>query len=272
MTSAWPSMPPEAVISKLGDRELLQNYCGFASRHRAVVGVTLFRALGEDELQRRSIGLEIVGNFAAALEDVALWFFVLKEWKEGTLLFDLLDRIEIRESEGYAYSSEAAFNELAAWTIADLRREFRLSTDESLLSMGWTELRIREYINLLRDAQESIKSALQARTESERILVSSYNKIKHGALAIAASEGSNIGVSVLLPSRKGPLDPVSGKRKINSGWIPCEDEELRNMVRNTVSVSSAMSAILNLVYANRFDRTWNLPKLPVILADWIDGE
>ncbi len=265
-------MLPDAVISKLGDRELLQNYCGFASRHRAVVSVTLFRALGEDELQRRSIGLELVGNFAAALEDVALWFFVLKEWKEGTLLFDLLDKIKIRESEGHAYSSETAFNELAAWNIADLRRELRLFSDETLLSMGWTEQRIREYINLLRNAQETIKSALQARTESERVLVSSYNKIKHGTVAIAASEGSNIGVSVLLPSRRGPLDPGSGNRKINSGWIPCEDEELRNMVRNTVSVSSAMSAILNLIYANRFDRKWRIPKLPVILADWIDDE
>ena len=262
-------MRPEAVTDKLGDRELLRNYCGFASRHRAVVGVTLFRALGADELQRRSIALEIFGNYVAALEDNALWFHVLRQWKEGLLLFDLLDKIEIRETEGHRYSSEAAIDELSAWTIADLRREFCLPTDGSLLSMGWTEARIKEYITLLRDALETMKSALEARTENERVLVSSYNKIKHGALAVAASEYSEIGVSVMLPSRKGPLDDVSGKRKINTAWILCEDEELRSIVRNTVSISSAMSAILNLIYMSRFDPEWRLPSLPVILAEWM---
>ncbi len=265
-------MHPEDVISKLGDQEVLRNYCVFAGLHRALVGVTLFRALGPDERQRRSIGLEIFGNFVAALEDAALWFFVLKEWADEEPLFDLLDRIEIREAPGHRHSSERALEEISGWTIADLRREFRLPTDDSLLRMGWTEQRLNYYINVLRSALESLKSALEARTDDDRILVSSYNKIKHGALAVATNDHSRIGVSVMIPSRKGPIDPGSGKRKINAGWIPCEDDELARVVKNTMTISTALAAILNLIYASRFDRNWEVPSPPPIVNEWLEGE
>jgi len=268
MASTQDEMRPEAVVNKLGDQELLRNYCEFAGLHRAVTAIILFKSLGTDENQRRSIGLEILGNFAAALEDVALWFYVLREWKEQKeLLFDLLDRINVTESPGHPYSSERALDEMASWTIADLRREFGLPTDQRLLQMGWTERMLNEYINVLRDALEQLREALGVRIESERVLVSSYNKLKHGALAIAASEYSSIGVSVLLPSRRGPRDPVSGKRKINAGWIACDDDDLRGLVDNTVNISSTICAILNLIYKARFDPTWK-GSVPSAVTDW----
>ena len=252
-----------AIVTKLGDQAVLRNYCTFAGMHRAVVAETLFRALGADPNQRRSIGLEITGNFVAALEDVALWFFVLKEWKmEQSLLFDLLDAIQVRESAQSKYSSLVAQNELAKWTIADLRREFGLPTDDELLKRGWTEMILTAHINGLRGALEILRTALEMRTEDEHVLVSSYNKIKHGALAIAATEHSPIDVSVMLSSRRGPLDKASGKRKINTGWMACEGEALRRLVDNTIQVSFALWQILNFLYMARFDPSWKTPPWP----------
>lgn len=261
-------MSGETVVAKLGDREVLKNYCEFAVFHRAMSAITLFKSLGTDENQRRSIGLEILGNFAASLEDTALWFYVLKEWKEEKdLLFDLLDRTIITEGSGHPYSSEKALEEMAVWTIADLRREFGLPTDQRLLHMGWTERELNEHINALRDVLRELREALEMRTEDERVLVSAYNKVKHGTLAIAAKEYSEIGVSVMLSSRRGPIDLKSGKRKIDTGWIDCEDKELAKLVDNTVHTCGNLWAMLNLIYKSRFDQSWQ-GVLPAAITDW----
>jgi hypothetical protein len=259
--------PAEIVVEKLRDQEVLKNYCTFAGLHRARAAVTLFDSLGTDENQRRSIGLEIFANFAAALEDVALWFFVLREWKKGKeLLFDLLDRINVTERPGHAYSSERALDEMARWTIADLRREFGLPADEDLLKKGWTERMLNDHINGLRGALELLRSGLEMRSEDEHGVVSAYNKLKHGALAVASAEHSPIGVSVMLASRRGPRDPASGRRKINVGWIACEDEALRRLVDITLQTSSALWAILNLLYMTRFDAKWRAPHWPYAIG------
>lgn len=266
-------MPSEIeMISRLKDKELLRNYCHFAGIHRARVADSLFRSLGgAEENERRSIGLELLGNLVATLEDAALWFFVLKEWKKGkTLLFDLLDTTKIIESAehpkseraGHAKSSEAALSEMAKWTIADLRREFGLPRDEDLLKQGWTEPMLNQHINGLRAVLHVFKDALELRTEEQRAMVNSYNKIKHGALAIATTEHSSINVSVMLPSRRGSVDPISRKRKINFAWIPCEDEALRSLVGMTIQTSRALWLILNVLYRVRFDPDWESPAWP----------
>ncbi len=73
--------------------------------HRAITAQTLLGSLTQEPNQRRSVGLEIAANFVAALEDVALWYFVLKEWKSGGALFDLIDGIQIRDQADYRYST-----------------------------------------------------------------------------------------------------------------------------------------------------------------------
>ena len=199
-----------------------------------------------------------------------MWFYVLKEWKgQKELLFDLLDSMNIKESDTWSYSSEKALSEMANWTIADLRREFGLPTDQRLLQMGWTERALTEHINALRDALEEIREAFEMRTEDERVLVSAYNKVKHGILAIAAREYSEIGISVMLSSRKGPRDPGSGKRKINTAWIDCENESLGRLVDNTVHTCANLWSMLNLIYKARFDLSWQgVP--PAAIKDWSD--
>lgn len=262
-----PNFQAEAVVEKLGDRELLRNYCNFAGMHRAIIGDILFRNLSQDPIRRRSIALEITANWVAALEDVALWFFALKEWGENrnVLLFDLLDSIQVSEREGAKYITQRALDELAGWTADDMRCMFGLPSDEQLLSWGWTKDMVTEHVAALAEALNRIKQALAFRVQDEGVLVSGYNKIKHGVLAVAASEHSSIGVSVMVPSRRGPKDPVTGKRKINVGWIPCEDKELHNLIRSTLLVCEALWAILCLLYWTRFDNAWVRPEWPVLL-------
>jgi hypothetical protein len=93
-------------------------------------------------------------------------------------------------------------------------------------------------------------------------MVNSYNKIKHGALAIATTEHSSINVSVMLPSRRGSVDPISGKRRINFAWIACGDRALRSLVNITIQTSFILWWILNVLYRTRFDPAWEFPFWP----------
>ena len=247
-------------MAKPTDQAVLKSYCAFAGMHRAIVAQTLIGGLTTDPNERRSVGLELTANFVAALEDVALWYFVLREWKSGEALFDLISRIQIRDQKGHRYSTQVAVDALSDWTIADLRREFGLPSDEELLEYGWTEEELVSYINGLREALVRLTSGLKLRLEDEGILRTSYNKIKHGMLAFPTNEHSEIGVSVKILSRRAPGRPGG---KINEGWRSCDDAALRRLARNAVIVSEALWALLNWIYIYRFDRSWKLPKWPV---------
>jgi hypothetical protein len=151
---------------------------------------------------------------------------------------------------------------MSKWTIADLRREFGLPNDEELIERGWSEEGLRSYINGLREALVRLRSGLELRLEDEGILRTSYNKIKHGMLAFPTSEHSQIGVSVMIISRRAPR-LSGGKAMVNVGWISCDDDALHRLASNAVIVSEALWALLNLIYAYRFDRSWELPEWPV---------
>lgn len=255
----------QLVVDKLSDPAVLRNACEFASLHRALVVKHLRATLpAPDEANElRSVALELTMNYVAALEDAVLWFFVLREWKSGNkLLFDLLDTIQITESRKAPYSSQAALKAIEAWTVADLRREFGLPGDEWLLAHGWSETGINRHISAIREGLERLKKGLELRVGDEGVLCTSYNKIKHGCLAIAATEHSSIGVSVMMSSRRGPLGE-GGKRLINTGWLPCERDELVNVADSTLLITEAMWTFLNLLYTFRFDTGWALPEWPV---------
>ncbi len=255
------------IVARLSNREVIRNYCDFAGMHRAVIAKVLFRSLKEESPEcRRSIGLEIAANFVGALEDAALWFYVLKEWKcnDAVLVFDLLDRIWITEGAGSKFSTQGALEQLDHWSRDDMRREFGIPTDGELRSQGWDDETAAMFEGGFVQALEKIRQALKLRTDDEGTIVASYNKIKHGVLAFATNEHSSIGVSIMIPSRRGQGDPVSRKRKVNVGWIPCDDGQLQILVNVTIHISNAIREILCSVYYFHFDKTWTPPSFPEV--------
>ena len=262
----------QLIVDKLSDPAVLRNACEFAGLHRALVVKHLWATLpAPDEANElRSVALELTMNYVAALEDAVLWFFVLREWKSGDkLLFDLLDSIQVVESRNAKYSSQAALDEIDGWTVADLRRELGLPGDEWLLSHGWSKTGVNRHISAIREGLERLKKGLELRVGDEGVLCTSYNKIKHGCLAIATTEHSSIGVSVMMSSRRGPLGE-GGKRLINTGWLPCEKRELAGFADSTLLITEAMWTLLNILYTFRFDTDWALPEWPVPPLDWTD--
>ena len=255
-------VPSAVIMAKLGDKEFLRNYCEFAGAHRARIAELLFSNLDDEPNRRRSIALELTANYVSAIEDLVLWFFVLKRWRnnEGTL-FDLLNSTSVVERPGNKYSTETALGELRAWTIADLRRELGLPTDDYLLQAGLNERALTNHLNAIRDLLARFREGLELRLEYEHLLVTAYNKVKHGVLAVATTETSRSGISVMIPSR-----PVSGQRKpVNVGWLPCDDEELSKLYVSTLLVSESTFTLLNLIYIGDFDAGWTLPEWPVPL-------
>lgn len=255
----------QIIVDKLSDKALLRNTCEFGILHRALVAQHLWDTMPYtgDANRLRSVALELTANYVASLEDAVLWFFVLKEWKSGGEgLFDLVDRIQVTDSADGKYSTQVALDSIRAWTIADLRREFGLPSDEYLLRHGWSESGANRHINSIREALDRLKEGMGLRVEDEGILRTSYNKIKHGCVAIAASEYSDIGVSVMISSRRGPKGQ-DGKRLINTGWVPCDKSELRKLAYSTLLIVETVYMILNLVYMVKFDSKWILPKWPV---------
>lgn len=253
----------EILVAKLGDAAILRNYCEFAALYRPAVVSTLLGALDKDPLKRRGIAMEIAALYVAALEDLVLWFYALRRWRPNVeLLFDVVDSVFVSEGASSSTSSEKALAEIAGWTPEQLRAEFGLPDDEWLLENGWTQAVLAEHKDGIADLLSFVREAIAQRTSDEGILVTSYNKIKHGALAIAATENSAIGVSVMLASRRGPLDETSGKRKINTGWIACDDADIREIANSVLVTSQVTWAILNLVYMYRCDSTWVAPEWP----------
>ncbi len=242
------------VNQRLQDRELLRNYCTFACFHRARLAHILYEALDDDQDRRRTIGIEIVENYVAMLEDIAMWFFVLRQWARGSKsLFELLEAVEVRESQGWKYSTEAALTEISGWTIADMRREFGMPLDDDLKKFGLSESGLRGHIAAIRDALSLFQESLSLRRSDQGILVVAYNKLKHGLVALSAVENSSIGASVIVASTKGT------PKGLKVGWIPCEDDALAKVVDTTVWAAEALCAVLNILYVARFDNKWVVP-------------
>ena len=255
----------QVIVDKLSDRALLRNACEFGILHRALVVRHLWDTMPDahDANRLRSVALELTANYVASLEDAVLWFFVLKEWKSGGQgLFDLLDGIQVTESATGKYSTLVALDSIRAWTIADLRREFGLPSDEYLLNNGWSDAGVNTHINSMREALDRLKEGMELRAGDEGVLRTSYNKIKHGCVAIAATEYSGIGVSVMMSSRRGPMGK-NGKRLINTGWLPCDRSELKKLAYSTLVIVEAVCTILNLLYTVKFDSEWRPPQWPV---------
>ncbi len=257
----------EEVVAHLSDERLLHSYCTFNTLFRPLIAALLFSQLDDEVQSRRAIALEIASGWVASIEDIVIWVLVLRAWRPGkNLLFDLLDSTTVRENEG-PQSTIALLQHLSDLTGSDLGREIGLPSDAELLGSGFERERIDAQRKALEGFLGLLRDALPIRTADEGVAVSSYNKIKHGVLAVCSDQNSRIGVSFLLASRRGPLDPTAGKRKINASWLPCEDGELAKMLFDTLVVSEALFILLNWLYTVRFDASWLQPSWPSNLTE-----
>lgn len=259
----------EVVVAKLDDDHLLRNYCTFAGLHRARILTRCFHDLGAatDADERRTLALQILGEYVSTLEDVAQWFYVLREWRLGhTLLFDELDQIGVRDQPGSKYSTETALKSLDEWQPDKLREELGLPNDQTLRSRGFSDAQVEIHREGIREYATLMKQALEFRSQSERALVVGWNKTKHGMLVVATTEASRSGVSMMIASRSGPKDQATGRRQINVGWLPCDHEEIARFVNTALLVSNALWGVLNLLYWAHFDQTWTLPVWPFELV------
>jgi hypothetical protein len=253
------------VVAKLKDRDVLRNYCDFSTMYRPSIAMLLIDALDSDPLRRRAIAMEIVALYVAALEDLVLWFFTLRQWRPGEeLLFDVVDTVFVNEGRKSTNSTGKALAELANWTHEQLRSEFGLPDDDWLMRNGWSAKGVAEHAEGLTAFLTFVRAALAQRTSDEGMLVTAYNKIKHGALAIAATENSRMGLSLMIPSRRrrGPLEESSGKRMVDVAWLPCDDADLRKLASSVLVTSHVTWVMLNVVYSFRFDPSWEPPKWP----------
>jgi hypothetical protein len=254
---------PEVIAAKLTDAAILRNYAEFATLYRPSVATTLVRALDNDHIRRRSIAIEVAALSVASLEDLVFWVNALRRWRPGSEpLFDVLDSVVVRENREHDGSSAAALANLLSWTVADLRRELGLPDDGWLRRLGWSGHQVADHAAGLGELLVILREAVAMRTTDEGVLVTSYNKIKHGALVIAASEGSDIGVSVMLPSRKGPIELASRKHMINTGWIACDDVDVCNLANTVLVANHSIWMLANLVYLYRVDAGWRPPPWP----------
>jgi hypothetical protein len=260
---AQSDVSPDVLASKLGDSSVLRNYCEFACLYRPSIVNVLIASLDDNAVTRRAIAMKVAALYVAALEDLVLWFFALKRWRPGSeLLFDVIDSVFVNESDRSSHSSKTALTEIASLESEELRSQLGLPPDGWLVEHGWSQEELAEHKEGIAALKEFVQEALSQRTTDEGVLVTSYNKIKHGALALATTENSGLGISVMLASRRGPQDPASGRRKINTGWIACDDDDVRHVASSVLVVSHVTWALLNLVHLYRFDPNWAAPEWP----------
>jgi hypothetical protein len=262
---------PAQLVAHLDDQVILRSYCEFNTMYRALAATGAYDSRAKSRLHRRAAALEIATAWIASIEDLAMLIIAFGEWDPGNnLLFDVLDKTQIRE-DGGQNSTEAVLATVMSWSPDQIREGLGLPSEETLRDRGFRDEEIAQQRQSFAGFRDLIARALSIRLADESVAVSSYNKIKHGVLAICSTLNSEMGVSFLLSARRGPKEPaLGGRQKINSSWLPCDDRELRALVLDTILVCKASWYLVNLMYLMRFDRKWQMPEWPINIEDWID--
>lgn len=250
----------EQAVAHLQDARVLRGFAEFGSIHRAQLADKLwadFRQQREAAV-RRSLALEIVSNYVAQLEDTLHWVLALQRWhrerQQGTGLFDCVDS---------AHLEKRALDQIARWTIADLRRELGFPRDDELERRGYSEANIRLVIQTLRIVLVKVQEAVQDLRQDEGILPLVYHKTKHGILAIPADAEGGQRNALVLASRRGPaIREGEAKKKINFAWLEAVEEGVAGFVKKTYAVSDGIWTIANLLYLFKFDSSWEMRPWP----------
>lgn len=222
------------------ERSFFEDYIYFGAKARSTsarVYLNLFESTDDVRL-RKFAGLSIYEQFILATEDLSMVYFALRNREQKPLLDTLL---------GF---------ELTAKTSSQWERELPGGDDDVLeqlgllkngVPVGWVAtIEPARAVDALRKAVGDMRAAAHHRTVDGGVMVKSFNKLKHGFVAVARGD------FVLQPNAKRAewVTTLMVNRQLGRlvyGQIEVTKAKLNEFI-GTIESAAAVSAMLLLAY------------------------
>jgi hypothetical protein len=179
------------MAERISNEEFLENYLQFAVFHRWRVAEACLARLtefDEEAAERHSLALEITTNLFFAVEDLLMWFHVLKAWNPGDdsqHLMDMLDAQRLNPD-----SRQAALDELRRMSRSAFRTLLKVPNNAQernragISPVSWK--RFKRNAESLQDNLVELLANLEAKREDleDGWLIRCLNKVKHGLVVM----------------------------------------------------------------------------------------
>ncbi len=179
------------MADRVSNEAFLENYLQFAVFHRWRVAKACFERLvdlDEEAGERHSLALEIATNLFFTVEDILMWFYVLKAWDPGDqsqYLMDMLDEQRLNPA-----SRQAAYEELRKMSVVAFRGLLRVPNNAQereragISREAWQ--RFKDVAKVQLNDLVAFLSNIEARRPNleDGWLIRCLNKIKHGLVVM----------------------------------------------------------------------------------------
>ncbi len=251
------------MTERVSNEEFLENYLQFAVFHRWRVAEACLESLtgfDEEAGERHSLTLEITTSLFFTVEDILMWFYVLKAWDPSDQSQNLMDMLDAQRLN--PASRQAALDELRGMSLSAYRTLLKVPNNAQerdrvgISPAGW-----KRFKTLATRQQESLVdflSNLEARQANleHGWLIRCLNKIKHGLVVMKEVPEGRPAVAIYL----GGSFPESEDGKTLRLYCPTDSESNKFMTsqvrRGGKLLAGMLSPPFQVIFGRAPDVDW----------------
>jgi hypothetical protein len=220
------------MTERVSNEAFLENYLQFAVFHRWRVAKACLERLvelDEEAGERHSLALEIVTNLFFTVEDILMWFYVLKAWDPGDDSHNLMDMLN--EQRLNPRSRQAAYEELREMSVVAFRRLLRVPNNAQERERAGISPAAWQRFKDLAKVQLKDLVAFLSNIESQHPnledgwLIRCLNKIKHGLVVMKETPEGHPAVGIFIG---GSFRKSEGGKTLTL-YYPTEGESNKRM-------------------------------------------
>jgi hypothetical protein len=251
---------------RVTNEAFLENYLQFAVFHRWRVAKACLEKLmefDEEAGERHSLALEISTNLFFAVEDILMWFYVLKAWDPSNQSQNLMDMLDAQRLN--PDSRQAALDELRGMSRSAFRTLLKVPNNAQerdrvgVSPSAWK--RFKRNAGSLQDNLVEVLANLEAKRENleDGWLIRCLNKVKHGLVVMKEKPEGQPAVGIFF----GGSLPMSESGKTLRLYCPTDTKNNDYMTSQVRLAGKLLAGILAPPFQVVFGREPNV--------DWPPG-
>lgn len=242
---------------RISNEEFLENYLQFAVFHRWRVAEACLERLTEfDEKtgERHSLALEITTSLFFTVEDILMWFYVLKAWDPSDQSQNLMDMLDAQRLN--PASRQVALDELRGMSLSAFRTLLKVPNNaQERDRVGISPAAWKRFKVLAKGQQESLVDFL-GNLEAKRgnledgWLIRCLNKVKHGLVVMKEAPEGRPAVGIYF----GGSFPESESGKTLRLYCPTDTKSNKYMTSQVRLGGKLLASMLAPPFQVAFDR------------------
>jgi hypothetical protein len=254
------------MAERISNEEFLENHLQFAVFHRWRVAEACLARLaefGEEAPERDSLALEITTNLFFTVEDILMWFHVLKAWNpsdQSQNLMDMLDALRLNPASRQAVlDALRSMSRSAFRTLLKVPNNAQERSRAGISPASWK--RFKRNAESLQDNLVEFLANLEAKRENleDGWLIRCLNKVKHGLIVMKETPEGHPAVGIYF----GGSLPTSEDGKTRRLYCPTATGDNEYMVSQVRLGGKLLAGILAPPFQVVFRREPNV--------DWPPG-